>query len=117
MGNEMKLTKHNVIVGLIIIVIIISAIFVIGFFTRARTKGIDYQELLKAKDETIKVYQEERDMLLKERTKDSIELSDHYKKDSILEVQSKQIQIKYEKIPVYINSLDREGLRAEVYKY
>jgi len=106
--------KYAVLALLAIAVLILG----ISLITAFKNKGDNhYKELIKAKDETIKAIQEQRDVYKQVIEEKNSQLAQHYRNDSILMVQSKQLTIKYEKIPVYINSLDREGLRTKVWEY
>lgn len=113
------MTKNDIIkysifgvLGIAVIILLIS------LFTSYRDRGNDYyKDLIKAKDETIKAIQEQRDIYKEVNERTNQILVEHEKKDSILYQQSKQLVIRYEKIPVYINSLDRDGLRAAFSNY
>ncbi len=100
--------KMAIILGVLIIAVIIILIT----FVKKSKPGIDYKELIKAKDETIKAIENQRDIYKGLIAEKDLQIEQHFKNDSLLLEKSKQIQIRYDKIPVYINSLDREGLRA-----
>lgn len=103
------------VLGLLAVAVIGLAV---SLFTSYRNKDNDnYKELIKAKDETIKAIQEQRDIYKQLNAEKDLQIEQHFKNDSILMVRSRQLNVKYEKIPVYINSLDRENLRTAVYNY
>ena len=104
--TKQEIKKYFVfgVIGIAVIVLSIS------LFTAFKNKGDNhYKELIKAKDETIQAVTRERDT--ERRLKDEA-INELNKKDSLLQLKYKTNVVKYEKIPVYINSLDREGLRA-----
>lgn len=117
--RSQEMTKQQIIKYSILGMIAIAAIILmISLLTSYRNKGDDhYNELIKAKDETIKAIQEQRDIYKQLNAEKDERIEQHFKNDSILITQSKQLNIKYEKIPVYINSLDRENLRSAVWNY
>lgn len=112
--KKTDIIKYSIftVIGIAIIILVISLI------TSYKNKSDDsYKELIKAKDETIKAIQEQRDILKQLNEEKDLQIEQHFKNDSILMARSKQLNVKYEKIPVYINSLDRENLRAAVWNY
>lgn len=108
----MKNNIKYIIIGICVVALLIS------LFTAFRNKvNGDYKELIKSKDETIKAIEGQRDIYKQVIAEKNRELEQHFKNDSILAKQSKQLTVKYEKIPVYINSLDREGIRNAITNY
>jgi hypothetical protein len=71
-------------------------------------------QIVKAKDETIQAIIRERDTYREWKDAAIAELQ---RKDSALQVKYQSTIIKYEKIPVYINSLNKDGLRSEYTNY
>lgn len=108
------MTKAEIIKYTIVGVIVISAIVLFVSLITSYKKRADesYKRELDAKDETIMVIREQRDIYRQLKEERDRQIEQHFKNDSILLVRSKQLNIKYEKIPVYINSLDRDELRA-----
>src|SRR5205809_8073299 len=99
--TKQEIIKYSVFGVIGIAVIILS----ISLNTAFKNKGDDhYKELIKAKDETIKAIEGQREIYKQVIEEKNLELAQHFKNDSILATQSKQLSIKYEKIPVYINS-------------
>lgn len=106
------MTKAQVIKYSLIGLFSIGGLLIVLTFIKNNRPGIDYKELVKAKDETIKAIQGQRDIYKELNEEKDRQISEHEKKDSILLIQAKQLKVIYEKIPVYINSLDRDGLRS-----
>lgn len=107
--------KYAVLALLAISVLVLGISMITAF--KNKGNGDYYKELIQAKDETIKAVQVQRDIYKEVIEDKNRELGQHFKNDSILATQSKRLTIKYESIPNNINSLDREGLRAEFHNY
>jgi hypothetical protein len=69
---------------------------------------------LAAKDETIRAIKSERDVY---RAWKDEAVAEKQKADSLLNLKDKATIVKYATIPVYINSLNRDSLRAEVLRF
>ena len=100
---------------LIIACIFVFAAVIIGLtFLSRRNSGIDYRELIKAKDETI---QAERQVREAERKFNDFLISELKAKDSVLQIRVKTNTIRYEKIPVTVSNLSDDELRSAVENY
>lgn len=69
------------------------------------------QKLIEAKDELIKVEREKTEMY---RALSDARLMEIFRLDSLLQIEDKQTIVRYEKIPVYVRSLNgnKDSLRA-----
>jgi len=95
--------------------ILFFAVVIITVTLLSRVKpGIDYKELIKAKDETIQAVIREKDAYRK--WKDEA-IQDLNEKDSLLQLKVKTNTIRYEKIPVTISNLSDDELRRAVEEY
>jgi len=101
-----KATKFYLITIGVFIVIIIMVI--IALFSRSKPVK-DISDVIKVKDELIQVY-------AKQREEDRLKIDDLNQqlqiKDSLLQTKEKTIIREINKIPVYINSLNKDSLRA-----
>lgn len=103
--------KFWIIGGILAFAVIIIAV---TFLFSNRQSGIDYKELLKAKDETIQAVIRERDTYRQWKDDAINELKE---KDSLLQVKIKTNTVRYEKIPVTVGNLSDEELRSAVENY
>lgn len=87
-----------------------AVIVLITFFNRSKG-GIDYKELIKAKDETIQAVARERDAY-REMKDDAIK--ELQTKDSLLQLRVKTNTIRYEKIPVIVAGISDTALRSAI---
>jgi len=95
--------------------ILVFAAIIIAFTFLSRPKtGIDYKELIKAKDETIQAVIRERDVY-RQWKEDAIQ--ELHEKDSVLQIKVKTNTIRYEKIPVTVSNLSDDELRRAVEGY
>lgn len=93
----------------------IGAIFLIAtLFSSVRTQRDAYELVRKYQDEKIADIVKDRDY---ERAEKDKVIAENERLDSILRLQVKQTIVKYEKVPVIINSLDRDGLRSAINKF
>lgn len=87
-----------------------AVIIFITFFNKSKD-GIDYKELIKAKDETIQAVARERDAY-REMKDEAIKALQE--KDSLLQLRVKTNTIRYEKIPVMVGNLSDDELRSAI---
>jgi hypothetical protein len=104
------LKEHTVIV----VLVAIGVLFFIMWLRKSDKPPVDYKEIIKAQDETIKTLRESRD---RERQLYDLRIADHLRDDSILQLKDKSTIVKYATIPVYVNNLGRDSLRAEVLRF
>ena len=102
--------KMWIIAGILVFALIIVAL---TFLSRSK-QGIDYKELLKAKDETIQAVIRERDTY--RQWKDDA-INELHKKDSVLQLKVKTNTVRYEKIPVTVSNYSDDELRSAVESY
>ena len=102
--------KMWIIAGILVFAAIIIAI---TFLSRPKT-GIDYKELLKAKDEVIQSVIRERDVY--RQWKDDA-INELQKKDSVLQLKIKTNTVRYEKIPVTVSNYSDDELKRAVEDY
>jgi len=91
-----------------------AAIIIAITFLSKPKQGIDYKELIKAKDETIQAVIRERDTY--RQWKDDA-INELKAKDSVLQLKVKTNTIRYEKIPVTVSNLSDDELRSAVENY
>jgi len=96
------------------ILVFAAVIIAFTFLSRPSSSGIDYKELIKAKDETIQAVIRERDVYRQWKDDAINELN---KKDSVLQLKIKTNTVRYEKIPVTVSNLSDEELRRAVEEY
>lgn len=111
----MKFIKENIVAVLMVAIAVLVTIMVMSL-----RNSPPNEKLIRAEMEI-----EQRDMLLKVITDDRERFRSSY--DSVLallndrkssnEATEKQIIYKYEKVPVYINSLNRDSLSAAVKRH
>src|SRR5687768_13689478 len=110
--KKQDIIKYSIIAVLVIAVIVL----LVSLFTKKRSDE-SYKELIKAKDETIKAIQRERDAY--------IEIKAEYKKqDSLLQLilvenknKLKVNEKKLKDIPVTVVNLSKEELRRAIIEY
>lgn len=90
--------------------VVATAIIIFTFFRRNKSES-NYEDLIKAKDETIQAVIRERDVY--RQWKDDA-INELHKADSMLQIKYKTNVVKYEKIPVTISNLSDEELRSAV---
>lgn len=95
-------------------VLLFGAVIIFFTFIGKRKDGIDYKELIKAKDETIQAVIRERDTY--RQWKDDA-IQELQTKDSLLQLKVKTNTVRYEKIPVMVGNLSDDELRSAVESY
>lgn len=81
---------------------------------RCNKSESDYEDKIKALDDSLKVVQIERNFF---RNQAQEAIRGHLYADSLLSIRAKQLNIRYEKIPALVNDLDREQLRRAITNY
>lgn len=113
--------KYAVIAGLVLIVVLL---LVSLFSGKGSTDNSTYKELIKAKDETIKAIQGERDayILLTQEKDKSIAVSE--RKDSVLlqtiinnQAKYTANEKRYQNIPFVVSNWSKDSLRLAISRY
>jgi hypothetical protein len=107
----MKITKDHVDLAVKIGIAVILSLILFG--KSSRYDKTAYNDAIKAKESEVQAIRSERDVY--RAWKDST-IAELRRNDEVLQSREKTIITKYEKIPVYINALDREQLRDEIRK-
>lgn len=105
----MTITKHHIGTTLGIIVVVLLTILLVSMFRRGPATAPEYKQRLADKDSLIVSIGRERDG---ERAAKDDALQQLRSADSMLQVRYSNTKIIYEKIPVYIRSLNKDSLRA-----
>lgn len=108
------MTKAQIIKYSILGVFVLGGLFILFTFINKKKSGVDYKELIKAKDETIQAVIRERDTFRQWKDDAINELKE---KDSLLQLKIKTNTVRYEKIPVTVSNLSDEELRRAVEEY
>lgn len=117
--NMIQLKRSHIIIG----VLALAAIIIFFTFFNNRSTGIDYKELIKAKDETIKVLQDQRPIFEKHIEELKVLISDYQKNDSLLITQIiankqtiKQVDERLKNIPARIAAIanNNDSLRRAI---
>lgn len=113
-SKKRKMTKQEIIKYSLIGLFAIGGLLILLTFFKRNNNGIDYKELLKAKDETIQAVTRERDVY--RQWKDDA-INELQKKDSVLQLKIKTNTMRYEKIPVTVSNYSDDELRSAVENY
>lgn len=110
-------------IAVVLSVLIIAAVIIFFTFFNRKKTGIDYQDLIKAKDETIRVLQEQRPIFERQIEEMKVVIADHKRKDSLLIIQinsTKQsirnVDERLKNIPARIDALgnDKNAIRRAI---
>lgn len=119
----MKLSKENIKLGLIVLLVIITSALLVSMFRKGKSPDDNkalfdaYEKIIQAKDETIKAHEKIQAGYEAEKEK-------QYARDSILiqlilNNQSKysENEKKYNRIPAVVSDYSKDELRREVSNY
>lgn len=101
--------EHQVLIAAVLI-----AVMLYLMYHRKPQVIQDAAGIIAAKNETIKVLQQSREI---EREMFNERIAMYERSDSLLRLKDKVQTVRYEKIPIIVSGLSRDSLRAEVIRF
>jgi peptidoglycan hydrolase CwlO-like protein len=115
------MTQEKKINYILIGLLVLAAILIVASFANRKPSGVDYREIIKAKDETIQA-EKEKQAIYEDHIEELKSVIDELnEKDSVLITKIstnrqtiKQVDDKLKNIPASIDALDKDAIRRAI---